>query len=66
VAVPISWDELDEVDPNGVSFADVTQRFDLDPWQNMVTHDFGAVATQVDEALDTASIELEPFDRFRS
>lgn len=66
VAVPIAWDELDEVDPNGIRFADVTRRFDLDPWQDMLAHDFGAVANQVDEALDTAGIELEPFDRFRS
>ncbi|HEX6300941.1 MAG TPA: ATP-dependent DNA ligase [Acidimicrobiia bacterium] len=66
VAVPISWDELDDVDPNGIRFANVTQRFDLDPWQDIVTHDFGPVANQVGETLDTAGIELEPFDRFRS
>jgi bifunctional non-homologous end joining protein LigD len=66
VSVPISWDELDEVLPNGIKFADVADRFDADPWRGMVTHDFGPVAEQVDEALDTAGIELEPFDRFRS
>jgi bifunctional non-homologous end joining protein LigD len=66
VAVPISWDELDEVDPNRIRFADVTDRFDADPWHDLVVHDFGPVAGQVDEALDTAGIELEPFDRFRS
>ena len=66
VAVPISWDELVDVDPNGIKFADVTDRFDLDPWQDIVTHDIGPVADQVDEALDKAGIELEPFDRFRS
>jgi bifunctional non-homologous end joining protein LigD len=66
VAMPISWEELDDVDPNGIRFAEVTQRFDLDPWRDLVTHDFGPVAQQVDAALDTAGIELEPFDRFGS
>lgn len=66
VAVPISWDELDDIDPNGVRFVDVRRRFDLDPWQDIVNHDFGPVTRQVDDALDTAGIELEPFDRFRS
>lgn len=66
VAVPIAWDELGDVDPNGMRFADVTPRFDLDPWHDIVTHEFGSVADQVDEALDNAGIELAPFDRFRS
>jgi bifunctional non-homologous end joining protein LigD len=66
VAVPISWDELGAVDPNGIRFAEVSGRFDGDPWNEMVPHDFGALAGQVDEALDNAGIDLEPFDRFRS
>jgi bifunctional non-homologous end joining protein LigD len=66
IAVPISWDELDEIDPNGVVLADVASRFDLDPWRDTVTHELTPVAEQVDDALDDAGIELEPFDRFRS
>ena len=66
VAVPISWDELDDIAPNGIHFADVADRFDVDPWGEMAAHDLGPVAEQVDEALETAGIDLGPFDRFRS
>lgn len=66
VAVPISWDELGAVDPNGIRFAEVRGRFDRDPWSEMVPHDIGSLAGQVSEALDNAGIDLEPFDRFRS
>jgi bifunctional non-homologous end joining protein LigD len=66
VAVPISWDELDDIDPNGVRFADVTDRFDLDPWQEIRDHDLKPIAEQAEKALDAAGVELEPFDRFRS
>jgi bifunctional non-homologous end joining protein LigD len=66
VAVPLSWDELEAIDPNGVGFADVGDRFDLDPWQDMETHDLSRVVEPLDEALEDAEIELEPFDRFRS
>jgi bifunctional non-homologous end joining protein LigD len=66
VAVPISWDELDDLDPNGVRFADITDRFDVDPWHDIRDHDLKPVAKAVEDALDAAGIELEPFDRFRS
>jgi len=66
VAVPISWDEVGAVDPDGIRFAEVSDRFDRDPWTEMVPHDIGPLAGQVDDALDSAGIDLEPFDRFRS
>lgn len=66
VAVPISWEELDAIDPNGVGLADIEARFDQDPWANIETHDFAELAPTVEEALDEAGIDLEPFDRFRS
>lgn len=66
VAVPLSWDELEAIDPNGVGFADVADRFDLDPWQDIEAHDLGRIVEPLDEALEDADIELEPFDRFRS
>ena len=66
VAVPISWDEVGAVDPDGIWFAEVSDRFDRDPWTEMVPHDIGPLAGQVDDALDSAGIDLEPFDRFRS
>jgi bifunctional non-homologous end joining protein LigD len=65
VAVPLDWSELDEIDPNGVVFAEVQKRFDLDPWKRQKTLDLGGIADQVGRALEDSGIELEPFDRFR-
>lgn len=66
VAAPISWDELGEIDPDGVRLADVADRYEAGQWPDVPVHDLTAVATMVDEALTDAGIELEPFDRFRS
>lgn len=66
VAVPISWDELDDIDPDGVHFSEVAGRLQSDVWGDVETHDLGPVAGAVDEALDEAGVVLEPFDRFRS
>lgn len=66
VAVPIFWNELDAIDPNGVRLADIEGRFDQDPWASVKVHDLAALAPGVQEALDDAGIDLEPFDRFRS
>lgn len=66
VAVPISWDELDAVDPDGIGLSDIQGRFDQDPWASIEVHDFASLAPSVEEALEEAGVELEPFDRFRS
>ena len=66
VAVPLTWDELDRVDPNGIRLDNVRERFDLDPWKGLRSRDPGKRAARVEAALDAAGIELEPFDRFRS
>ena len=66
VAVPIGWDELDRIDPNGVTLHSVEKRFAVDPWQGHRGSDLTQVADRVDTAISEAGIELEPFDRFRS
>lgn len=67
VATPLSWDELDEVDPNGIRLAEVAERFGHDPWHELARPlDIEAIADSVQGALSAAEIELEPFDRFRS
>lgn len=66
VAVPISWDELDDIDPDGIRVGDVASRLDAGRWDDLETQDFGPIADDVDRALADAGIELEPFDRFRS
>lgn len=66
VAVPISWEELETIDPNGVGLGDVEARFDLDPWGDVRAQDLTETVGTVVDALADAGIELEPFDRFRS
>jgi bifunctional non-homologous end joining protein LigD len=66
VAVPLSWDELDAIDPGGVTLDGVGDRLGLDPWKGLRGRDLGKRADRVDQALDRAGIVLEPFDRFRS
>ncbi len=65
VAVPLGWDEVDEVVPDGVRMHDAPARLDRRPWADLGPQDLtGALAT-VEAALDEAGITLEPFDRFR-
>lgn len=66
VAVPIGWDEIDQLDPDGVKIADAPARFELEPWARLQPADLSPVPDRVEGALDEAGIELEPFDRFRS
>jgi bifunctional non-homologous end joining protein LigD len=66
IAVQLEWDELDEVDPNGIRFESVAERYDLDPWKGQRVIDLSGTVARVADALDHAGIELESFDRFRS
>lgn len=66
VAVPIGWDELDRVDPNGVRLEEVRDRLRVDPWGGHDPLDLEGKAEDVQSALDELGIALEPFDRFRS
>jgi bifunctional non-homologous end joining protein LigD len=66
VAVPMRWDELDDVDPNGIKLGEASQRFDHDPWEGLSEMRLGDIAAPVNQALAEAGVELEPFDRFRS
>lgn len=66
VAVPIGWDELDDVDPNGIRMQGVSSRLDIDPWHDHDPLDLPGTAEEVASALDEAGIALEPFDRFRT
>lgn len=66
VAVPLAWDEVDRVDPNGVHLREISARLEVDPWEGHDALDLADAAGEVESALDEAGIELEPFDRFRS
>lgn len=66
VAVPIAWDEVDALDPNGVHLGSARDRFGLDPWGDHPPLDLRPTSAAVVAALDEVGIALEPFDRFRS
>ena len=66
VAVPLSWDEVDDIAPDGVGLYDIGERLELDPWEDLEPIDLSAAVRSVASALKEAGITLEPFDRFRS
>ena len=66
VAVPIGWDEVDDLDPNGVSLEEVSERFAVDSWSDRAPLHLVGTAGDVESALEEAGVTLEPFDRFRS
>jgi bifunctional non-homologous end joining protein LigD len=66
VAVPLAWDELDGVDPNGVGLGEAPKRFESDPWGQIEPVALGPIGERVGTLLEEAGVTLEPFDRFRS
>jgi len=66
VAVPLSWEEIDDIAPDGVGLYEVGGRLDEDPWEDLVPVDLSPAAGSVESALEKSGITLEPFDRFRS
>lgn len=66
VAVPLDWEELGSVAPDQVGLGDIEDRLGADPWADAAPVDLGPAAEQVQQSLEEAGIELEPFDRFRS
>jgi bifunctional non-homologous end joining protein LigD len=66
VAVPLTWEEVDSVDPDGVGLRESESRLDSDPWAGEKPVDLSPAVGTVEESLAAAGIELEPFDRFRS
>lgn len=67
IATPLAWSELESVAPDGFTIADVDCLLDRpDPLAAQSPADARPFAAAVDEALATAGIVLERFDRFRS
>ena len=66
VATPISWEEIEVIEPDGVTLEDAVTRVDRDPWEGLDALHMSELAPRIDEALADAGIVLEPFDRFRS
>ena len=65
-AVPLSWEEIDLVEPDGIGLGSIHERFASDPWAEVVPIDLTNAMDAVERSLSDAGIELGPFDRFRS
>jgi bifunctional non-homologous end joining protein LigD len=66
VAVPLTWEEVESVDPDGIGLRGSESRLDSDPWAGEEPVDLSPAVGKVEESLADVGIELEPFDRFRS
>jgi bifunctional non-homologous end joining protein LigD len=67
VAVPLTWDELDERAPDAFNLDNIDARLEHDdPLDALEPQDARAICTRINEAFDEADLELEQFDRFRS
>ena len=68
VAMPIGWDELGSTAPDAWTVRDAIERIDADVWPGFGDRrfDLSIAHPAVMTLLDTAGLELERFDRFRS
>jgi bifunctional non-homologous end joining protein LigD len=64
VATPLRWEQVAEVDPDGIHQGEAVD-VDPDPWKGTKPADLTEAAAIVEQALADAGIVLEPFDRFR-
>ncbi len=65
VAVPITWDQIDEVAPDGFELGDLPE---ADPLAALLTSpgDLSPAIELARQLATTADVRIEPFDRFRS
>jgi bifunctional non-homologous end joining protein LigD len=66
LAAPLSWKEVDKIEPDGIRLPSVTDRLAMDPWSDQEPIDLSPAVSAVESAVDKAGIVLESFDRFRS
>lgn len=67
VAMPITWDELNDTPPDRWTLHNARERLETeDPIQAMPEQSFQSCADAVEAILDERALELPTFDRFRS
>ena len=67
VATPISWQELGEIEPDGIGLRNVRDRSRKRPWSKLQPIDLGLAVEKVRNACQTMQpSSRQPFDRFRS
>jgi bifunctional non-homologous end joining protein LigD len=62
IAMPISWKDLEQVEPNGFRLADEPNR--RRPWQSATPQDLAPAVAAIDQMIEDGRLELTPFDRF--
>ncbi len=65
VAVPLQWDDVDEIEPAGLGIEGALERVGSEPWDDLAPVDIAGVVGTVVDTLEQAGIDLPPFDRFR-
>jgi len=66
VATPLTWDEIPEVDPDGVRLPQAADRAVPSDWQDPDPFDLAPQVDEIERLVEESGIELQPFDRFRS
>jgi bifunctional non-homologous end joining protein LigD len=66
LAAPLTWEELDTIEPDGIRLATVQERLSMEPWSDQKPIDLSSAVEPIESAVDEAGIVLESFDRFRS
>ena len=64
IAMPISWDELEETRPDQFRLPGDLTRLESDPWQEATPFDLTVAIATVDRLIDEEGVELPEFDRF--
>jgi bifunctional non-homologous end joining protein LigD len=67
IAVPLTWDELDDIAPDHFTLRNIDAR-EGDPLAEQDRHplDAAELVKEIDRRFEASGIVLEPFDRFRS
>ncbi len=70
VAAPLRWEELEQVEPSGVTLAEALRRAErADPWKGEADQpaDLAALTPSIEALAEEVGVSAEePFDRFRS
>jgi bifunctional non-homologous end joining protein LigD len=64
VAMPLSWEEVAEIEPGGFPLSRARDRLGSDPWSAARSEDLRPALKQLRGVLADQQIELPPFDRF--
>jgi bifunctional non-homologous end joining protein LigD len=67
VATPLEWAEIETIDPDAFTIADVDRLLDRpDPLAGLAPSDASRFVAEIDTAFEASGLVFETFDRFRS